>query len=195
MTVDLHSGSASHSGPKPTRLNQSITIPTCRTTIYSLCPCSATAVAMGNRCSKEQNFHQAASKAATAGRRGGSQKPGLQQLDLDVLTRVFQNLEPKALALAGLQERSASLRDCSHLSLCPLPEPKLMRLILPRHRSLQALLKSACIKLQQSGADAGCTCRALRTAAGSEQLWERHCHARWRHPNKHLQRAGAERFQ
>ena len=53
--------------------------------------------------------------AAEAVQRGAMQKPALHQLDPHVLNRVFAELEPEALARAGLQQHSACLPDCTKI--------------------------------------------------------------------------------
>ena len=148
--------------------------------------------------SAEAAQHLLAAGAVLAGRNGARQKPALHQLDQHALNQVFAELEPKALARAGLQQHSAYQPNCPH---------KISRALRQGRRgttcdagTLQVtggLLESTLLAIHvhviaaKCVSDAGCVCRALRTAAENEQLWEQLCTARWKHPNKHLQRAGA----
>ena len=57
----------------------------------------------------------------------------------------------------------------------------------PLLRSHRGISSRGCTILR----DAGCASPALRTAAERDQLWQQHCTARWKYPNKHQRRAGA----
>lgn len=140
----------------------------------------------------ENRQHQPDPDAASAGRSGASRKPALLQLDQDALKSVLAKLEPEALATAGLHNHSTCLRDFVQ-EASPRARGEAGRPFFGVH-FLACLMHLLAFSLQQSIHTAGCASRSLRTAAESEQLWQQHCTARWKYPNKHLRQAGERRY-
>ena len=77
------------------------------------------------------------------------------------------------------------------LSMCALSVALLRPEAVAEGSAFKFLMALRLQQVQHRAAHAGSACRALRTAAASEQLWQQHCNKRWKYPNKHLRRAGA----